>query len=67
MWWIRTEFVGVELEHGNWSAHGHDTEAEARAWWHAAQGKTSYVRVQTLTNPEGTIVESRTITPGSNG
>lgn len=61
MWWIKTVFVGLVNENGNWSATGHDTEEEAQSWWNAAPGKASYPREQTLTDPQGTVVEARTV------
>jgi hypothetical protein len=62
MWWLRTEFVGVDLEHGNWTSVGHDTYDEAMMWWNATQCRATYVREQTLTDPNGTVVEQRTLT-----
>ena len=61
MWWIRTDFVGVDLEYGNWTGHGHETEEEARKWWNAPQIRAWYARKETLTDPDGNIVETRTI------
>jgi hypothetical protein len=62
MWWMKTEFVDVNFEHGNWGSVGFETEAAAREFWDCWPGQTSYVRVQTLTAPAGNVVETRTLT-----
>ena len=61
MWWMKTVFVGLESVHGNWSAHGHETYEEAMEWWNASRGKATYVREQTLTDPNGNVVATRTV------
>lgn len=61
-WVFRTEFVTDKpLEHGNWSAVEFDTEAEAREWWSAKDTVSNTVRVMTLTNPEGQVVDTRKV------
>jgi hypothetical protein len=61
-WTIRTEFVTAKpLEHGNWSSVEFDTETEAREWWSAKDILSTTVRVMTLTNPEGCIVDTRKV------
>ena len=68
MWTMKTVFVGVESEHGNWSAVSFDTEAEAWSWWNApaTKGKNTYDRVQTMTDPSGNVVKKRVMDPKNN-
>ena len=65
MWTMKTEFVtDAPLEHGNWSAVMLDTEDEAMVWWNAKPTLSHHVRVMTLTNPDGQVMKTRTVTVG---
>lgn len=64
MWTMKTVFVGVESEHGNWSAVNFDTEEEAWFWWNAPEVKATYARVRTMTDPDGNVVASVTFARG---
>jgi hypothetical protein len=61
-WVFRTDFITDKpLEHGNWSAVEFDTEEEAREWWSAKDTVSNTVRVMTLTNPQGQVVDTRKV------
>lgn len=66
MWTMKTVFVGVESENGDWSAVSFDTEAEAWSWWNAPVGKATYVLVQTMTDSSGNVVKERVVDPKNN-
>jgi hypothetical protein len=62
MWKMKTVFVtDVQLEHGNWSAMLFDNADEAWSWWNASTTKSVHVREQTLTDPDGNVLASRTV------
>ena len=61
-WVIKTEFVtDVPLEHGNWSSVEFETEQEALAWWNAADVRSAYTKLLTLTNPSGKVMSQRVV------
>ena len=61
-WVIKTEFVtDVPLEHGNWSSVEFETEQEALAWWNAADVRSAYTKLLTLTNPSDKVMSQRVV------
>lgn len=62
MWTLRTDYLTIPLEHGNYSAIAFDTEQEAIDWWNCVVPiPEQFPKKQTLTDSSGNVVASRNV------